>query len=128
MSRSSGTYNVSSGSNIGDAAWEAQERANEAALAMIKAAYHTEVDYGEMILVEVIDPENDTKKIAVSLKQGFVQLEEKFIQIGTIAPIGRFIYENRQTLKAGDILPNGYEVVSVGTITLPTDFKPYRMI
>ena len=124
MSRTSGSYNVSSGFNSGDAAQAYQEREHELLLqALFKP---NNVDHNEMPLLETKTPEGEVSKFAVSKTEGFMWLEENLMQIGAQAPVGKFVIANWPNIKIGDILPNGSEVLSVGTISLPEDFKPYK--
>jgi hypothetical protein len=124
MSRTSGSYNVSSGFNSGDAAQAYQEREHELLLqALFKP---NNVDHNEMPLLETKTPEGEVSKFAVSKTEGFMWLEENLMQIGAQAPVGKFVIANWPNIKVGDILPNGSEVLSVGTISLPEDFKPYK--
>ena len=102
--------------------------ANEAALARTHELCDNSIDFTEMMYIEVKDNGGEVERIAVSEKHGFVPLGENFIQIGIQAPIGKFVYENFPTLKVGDTLPNGFQVIHVGRITLPADFKPARKI
>ncbi len=124
MSRTSGSYNVSSGYNSGDAAQDYQERERE--LILQKLFQPNKVDHSEMPLLETRMPEGDISKFAVSKTEGFMWLEEDLMQLGAQAPVGKFVIQNWPNIKVGDILPNGATVISVGTITLPEDFKPFK--
>lgn len=127
MSKFNPTHAGSAGSDFADAAQAAQERANKAALASLKNLCPGIIDHDEMPLVCYRDPKNnETCEFAVSFKHGFVQLKKDLMQIGTQAPIGRFVKENWPNINVGDILPNGCVVISVGTITIPSDFEPYK--
>lgn len=122
MSRSGSS--ISSGYNSGDAAQAYQEREHEL---MLKALFKpNNVDHHEMPLLETKTPEGEISRFAVSKTEGFMWLEENLMQIGAQAPVGKFVIANWPNIKVGDILPNGSEVLSVGTISLPEDFKPYK--
>lgn len=122
MSRSGSS--ISAGYNSGDAAQAYQERERELLLqALFKP---NKVDHNEMPLLETRMPEGDVSKFAVSKTEGFMWLKEDLMQLGAQAPIGKFVIENWPNIKAGDVLPNGATVISVGTIQLPEDFVPYK--
>ncbi len=124
MSRTSGSYNVSSGYNSGDAAQAYEERERE--LILQKLFTPNKVDHGEMPLLETKMPEGDISKFAVSRTEGFMWLTEDTMQLGAQAPVGKFVIENWPNIKVGDTLPNGATVLSVGTIKLPEDFVPFK--
>ena len=114
----------SAGYNAGDAAQAYMEREHEM---MLKALFKpNKVDHGEMPLLETRMPDGDVSKFAVSKTEGFMWLTEDLMQLGAQAPVGKFIIQNWPNIKVGDVLPNGATVISVGTITLPEDFKPYK--
>ena len=122
MSRSGNS--ISAGYNSGDAAQAYQERERELLLqALFKP---NNVDHSEMPLLETRMPEGDISKFAVSKTEGFMWLKEDLMQLGAKAPIGQYVIENWPNIKAGDVLPNGATVISVGTIQIPEDFVPYK--
>lgn len=124
MSRSNGSYNVSSGYNSGDAAQAYEERERELILQNLFTP--NKVDHSEMPLLETRMPEGDILKFAVSNAEGFVWLTEDTMQLCAQAPIGKFVIKNWPNIKVGDTLPNGATVLSVGTIQLPEDFVPFK--
>lgn len=89
----------------------------------VEAARNVETvrDYNPMPFVELMypmddgDDEPEIVRCYVSEKKSFMHLEDNAMQLSIQSPVGKYIWNNRNTIKEGGILPmNGAKILRVG--------------